>query len=253
MSQLSKSGKSPKTELGRERIVIEALALIDEKGLSSLSMRTLASRLSVYPSAIYWYVKSRNGLLAAIVEHVLADILPDAEELDWQAWVFTLMQSYRSAVMRHPNIAPLLGADLASNIGVDINVVDKLLRVLEKAGFSGDSLMNAYNSVMAGMIGFVTLELSATPADEQWVIDLRSRFSQADPERFPTIARLAGEMGNRAFVIRWVSGKSAPLDAAFESFGDALILGLKAQLGETDHYTARAASTSKRRTKRDKA
>ena len=130
MSKLSKSGRSPKTELGRERIVIEALALIDEKGLSSLSMRTLASRLSVYPSAIYWYVQSRSGLLAAIVEHVLADILPDAEELDWQAWVFTLMQSYRSAVMRHPNIAPLLGADLASNLGVDINVVDKLLRVL---------------------------------------------------------------------------------------------------------------------------
>lgn len=253
MSRSKSNPKSTRPELGRELIVSEALALIDEKGLAKLSMRALATRLSVYPSAIYWYVGSRNGLLAAIVEYVLADILPRSDEADWRNWVLNLMQSYRKAVMRHANTAPLLGADLASNLGVDVDVVDRLLRVLEKAGFNGDLLMNAYNSVMAGMIGFVTLELSATPADAQWVDELQNRFRQADPTRFPTIARLAGEMGNRAFVVRWVSGKAAPLDAAFESFGNALLLGLEAQLKNAEPYTARAASLSKRRTKRDKA
>lgn len=245
-----------KPELGLERIVSEAIALIDEKGLNKLSMRTLASKLGVYPSAIYWYVGNRNGLLAAVVEHILADILPDADEDDWKTWVFELMQSYRAAVMRHPNIAPLLGADLASNLGVDIHVVDGLLRVLEKAGFSGDHLMNAYNTVMAGMIGFVTLELSATPSDEKWVASLQNRFKQADPERFPTIARLAKEMENRAFVVRWISGQLEPLDAAFVSFGNALILGLNAQLHDITHQTAAdpvASSTSKRRTKSESA
>jgi len=217
-------------DLGLERIVDEALGLIQERGLAKLSMRELAARLSVYPSAIYWYVGSRNGLMAAMVKHVLADVLPDADESDWQHWVLSLMRSYRAAVMRHPNIAPLLGADLASNPGVDMRVVDRLLAVLERAGFRGDALFNAYNSVMAGMIGFVTLELSVAPADAAWVESMRSHFEKADPAEFPTISRLANEMKNRAFVIRWVSGHTAPLHAAYDAFIDALLKGLQAQL-----------------------
>lgn len=249
-----KKGPQPaRPELGRERIVAEALALVDEKGLAKLSMRTLATRLSVFPSAIYWYVGSRNGLLAAMVESVLADILPDANDAEWDTWVLRLMRSYRAAIMRHPNIAPLLGADLASNAGVDLQVVDRLLSVLEQAGFAGEHLTNAYNSVMAGMIGFVTLELSATPADHDWADAMQDRFRQPDPARFPAIARLANEMKNRAFVIRWIGGNAAPLDAAFESFQSALLLGLQAQLEQSRSHARRAASLSKRRTAHDKA
>jgi TetR/AcrR family tetracycline transcriptional repressor len=196
-------------------------------------MRSLAERLSVYPTAIYWYVPTRNALLAAVVEQVLGDISPGGARANgsWQDWVRCLMQGYRAAVMCHPNIAPLLGADLVSNPGVDITVVEGLLATLERAGFRNDGLLHAYNSVMAGMIGFVTLELATAPSDgEEWEKSLRDRYRDADPERFPSIRRWVDRIENRAFVVRWQNGALAPMDKTFESFIAALILGLEAQL-----------------------
>lgn len=37
-------------------------------------MRTLATRLVVYPTAIYWYVPNRKELFARVAKLVLADI-----------------------------------------------------------------------------------------------------------------------------------------------------------------------------------
>lgn len=225
--------RRPRPDIDRARIVAEALALIDERGLAALSMRSLAERLNVYPTTIYWYLETRSALLAAVVEHVLGDILPDAasQPLAWQDWASALMRSYRAAVMRHPNIAPLLGADLTSNPGVDITVVEKLLARLEEAGFRDDALLHAYNSVMAGMIGFVTLELSTAPKDDKkWAEALRDRYREADPAQFPAVRRWATIMENRVFVVRWQNGATAPMSETFEAFIEALLTGLEVAL-----------------------
>lgn len=245
--------RRPRPGIDKTRIVDEALALIDERGLSALSMRSLADRLSVYPTAIYWYVETRSALLAAVVEKVLGDILPKRtkSELPWQDWIARLMRSYRAAVMRHPNIAPLLGADLTSNPGVDITVVESLLARLEDAGFKGKDLLHAYNSVMAGMIGFVTLELSAAPEDAlEWAAALRDRYRKADPSLFPTIHRVARQIENRVFVVRWQNGADAPMTDSFEVFIAALLAGLERLITKPRHTVA-AARLSKSRTRRD--
>ena len=228
-----RTGQQPRADLSRERIVNEALALIDESGLPALSMRSLANRLGVYPTALYWYVDTRSSLLAAVVELVLGNVLPqeDGPDVPWQDWTMALMRSYRAAIMRHPNVAPLLGADLTSNPGVDMTVVESLLAHLEAAGFHDDDLLHAYNSIMAGMIGFVTLELAAAPTDdERWAETLKERYRAADIERFPTIRRWAALIENRAFVVRWHNGATAPMDDAFEHFASALLHGLEAGL-----------------------
>ena len=48
--------------LTEERIVAAALELIDAAGLSNFSLRDVARSLDVYPTAVYWYVKSRDDL-----------------------------------------------------------------------------------------------------------------------------------------------------------------------------------------------
>jgi TetR/AcrR family tetracycline transcriptional repressor len=221
--------------LDRDRIVGEALTLIDEQGLGALSMRRLAERLSVYPTAIYWYVQTRSGLLAAVVEMVLGNILPLETEygVSWQDWLVALMRAYRTAIMRHPNVAPLLGADLTSNPGVDITIVEGVLSKLEQAGFRDSNLLHAYNCVMASMIGFVTLELATAPSDgERWALALHRRYHEADSDRFPTIRRWVAKMENRAFVVRWQNGAVAPMDETFERFVAVLLIGLETQLKE---------------------
>src|SRR3954453_11578537 len=153
--------------MSKERVVEAALALIDAQGVDGVSMRGLAEALGVYPTAIYWYVENRNALLAEVVGHALRDVAPEWRGDDWQAWLKNLFRRYRAAVQRHPNIAPLIGAQLVSNAGAGAAFIDRILTVLTAAGFSGDHLVHAYNAVIAVQVGFVTLEFAPAPKEDR--------------------------------------------------------------------------------------
>lgn len=55
----------------RERIVTAALELLDDQGMDALTVRTLASRLDVRPSALYWHVRNKQELLDEMATEVM--------------------------------------------------------------------------------------------------------------------------------------------------------------------------------------
>ncbi|HEY6493238.1 MAG TPA: TetR family transcriptional regulator [Trebonia sp.] len=59
--------------LSRSQIVEAAYAVLRENGLAGLSMRHLAHDLGVQPGALYYHVASKQDLLAAVAERILAD------------------------------------------------------------------------------------------------------------------------------------------------------------------------------------
>lgn len=215
--------------LDRTKILDAALAIVDREGVDGFTIRTLAKALGVYPTAIYWYIPGRNALLAAVVDHALHDVLPAAPSDDWRDWLRQLFRRYREAVRRHPNIAPLGGAQLISNGGVRPELIDQILTVLETAGFAGDHLRRAYNVVIAVMTGFVTIEFAARPADDspEWAKEVRDAFRSVDPGQYPALARHLPEIENRAFVVRWQNGVDMPLDDSFEAYVEGAIRGLE--------------------------
>lgn len=54
-----------------------ALDLLDEVGLADLSMRRIAARLDVQPSALYWHFTSKQELLAELADLITAGIPRD--------------------------------------------------------------------------------------------------------------------------------------------------------------------------------
>lgn len=58
--------------LSRDSIGDAALRLVQAAGLSSLSMRGVATELHVAPGALYWHVDSKQELLALLAERILA-------------------------------------------------------------------------------------------------------------------------------------------------------------------------------------
>lgn len=60
--------------LSQVTVVDTALDLLREGGLPGMSMRTLATRLGVQPSALYWHVPSKQALLTAVAERVLSGV-----------------------------------------------------------------------------------------------------------------------------------------------------------------------------------
>ena len=54
--------------IDRDRIVEEALQLLNEVGIDKLSTRKLAERLGVQQPALYWHFKNRDDLVRALYE-----------------------------------------------------------------------------------------------------------------------------------------------------------------------------------------
>ncbi len=228
----SRRGRKPGGALDaltKDKIVAAALRQLDAGGLPGFSVRDVAKALDVYPAAIYWHVSSRNQLLAAMVAHVLRDIVPVAPAARWQDWLRDFFRRTRAAIRRHPNIAPLIGAQLVSNASIDFNQIERTLEVLTDAGFADERLVEAFSVVTAAQVGFVTLEFAPAPQEhvEQWSDGMRALIFSADAGRHPLVARHRARMANRSFTLRWDNGTVAPMDRAFELYVDTVIAGLE--------------------------
>ncbi len=217
-------------KLSRARIARAALECLDEVGFAGFGLRGVARALSVFPGALYWHMPGgREALLAAAAGEAVRNILPDFDAArSWQDWLRALFRNYRQAIRDHPNIAPILGSQLLSNIDLDLDLVDAILAVLHRAGFRDADLIATYNTVVAAMVGFTTLEFAPLPSERvtDWQLAVRQRLSGVDPGRHPYLGRYLDRMCNRAFMARWENGISVPLDAAFDVYVETVIRGL---------------------------
>ena len=67
-------------QLNRETILNASFDILHEYGLGDLSMRRLARNLEVAPGALYWHFPSKQALLGAVADKILAT--PDAVPAD---------------------------------------------------------------------------------------------------------------------------------------------------------------------------
>ncbi|WP_447912941.1 TetR family transcriptional regulator [Microbacterium phyllosphaerae] len=99
------------TRHDRDGVARAALTLLDEVGLADLSMRRIASRLDVQPSALYWHFTSKQELLAALADHVTSTIPRD------DADVLTTARSIRDALFTYRDGAELVLSTYALQLG----------------------------------------------------------------------------------------------------------------------------------------
>ncbi|MGW7575456.1 TetR/AcrR family transcriptional regulator C-terminal domain-containing protein [Streptomyces sp. NPDC054765] len=91
-----------KVKLSRETVVAEALDLLDEVGLDTVSTRRLAKRLGVEQPSLYWYFRTKKELLhamaaAAMAPHATAPLPTPAE--DWRDWFLENTRSFRRTLL----------------------------------------------------------------------------------------------------------------------------------------------------------
>lgn len=89
-------------KLDRDKVVAEALMMLDEGGLAAMSTRRLAQRLAVEQPALYWHFRDKAALLAAMAEAAMEPYakapLPAPPD-DWQAWFIDNMRSFRRTLL----------------------------------------------------------------------------------------------------------------------------------------------------------
>jgi AcrR family transcriptional regulator len=91
--------------LSREAIAAAAVHIADTEGLDALSMRRLAAELGAGTMTLYHYVRTKDELLALVVDAVMGEVvLPPTVSLpvDWRAAVTAVAQRSRVTLLRHP-------------------------------------------------------------------------------------------------------------------------------------------------------
>jgi AcrR family transcriptional regulator len=195
--------------LTAQAIAQAALAIVDREGLEQLSMRTVASELSVGTMSLYRYVSSRDELIGLVMDEAVGGVdLTVAGGAGWRERVELLVQRVRKAIRAHPAVVPLLLTRRHSS-SASLRWGEAMLNALKEAGLEGSARALAFRALLSYLVGAVQVEhygpLSGAGTQA---------IAQLSPAEFPCLAE-AAQLARRVSV-----------DDEFQTGLDLLLSGL---------------------------
>ncbi|MCW2522368.1 MAG: transcriptional regulator, TetR family [Frankiales bacterium] len=178
-------------------MIERALQLADAESLAAVSIRRLASDFHVTPMALYWHVKNKDELLAAMGDDFYDHIeISDLAGRDWFEVLRLVVERLVSSLRRHPASAGLAVARILHSERGQV-LTELTLSVLRDAGFSvgrsADVARTALHTAVTLVAGLPGAELDV-PADERDAALARKRAEIAalPADRFPCL-RVSGD------------------------------------------------------------
>ena len=171
--------------LDRQRIVAEAVALLDAEGLDGVTTRKLAARLGVQSPTLYWHLPNKAALVTAIADAILdqqfGDMSPPESDQHWQEWLSGLAERLRRALLAHPDGARVISA---SQLSVTMAAISELaMSTLVARGIPLRQARVIVLTVERFTVGHVLEEQAPRPDAEA----LKSFDMAAFAEQHPTV------------------------------------------------------------------
>ncbi|MBB4932062.1 AcrR family transcriptional regulator [Lipingzhangella halophila] len=198
--------------LSAERIITEALRIIDGQGLRRLTMRRLGDTLQVEAMAIYHHFPlGKEQLFNAIVEYVTdvtrncesgdapgedgepaddgpaeaeEEAEPAADDRPWDERLRTWAHDYRAALLRHAGALTLL-INRRPESAAAMRALESHYAAFAEAGLRGPAIVDAAAALDSYVTGAVIHQVRSE--------GLGSPDPAAIDGRFPTVALLAQE------------------------------------------------------------
>jgi len=161
-----------------------AVALADQSGIDSLSMRRLGQELGVEAMSLYNHVANKDDLLNGITDLVLSEIELPAEG-SWKEALRRHAISAHDVLVSHPWACRLaLSPDRTSMVSVQR--AEWMLRQLREGGFSPEVTYHAYHALDSHILGFTLWQLGHGIADAEQLRELAAEFFRGfGPEEYP--------------------------------------------------------------------
>ena len=148
------TGRRP-LDLTAEEIVRTAIEIFETEGLPAVSMRTVAARLGVSPVPVYDRVGTKESLLAAMADHLLADVVAPAKpDQDWREYATDWATALRDRLGGTRDAWQLIGGRRSAYVEAS----KPLVETLQKAGFAEDAAVQACRLLIWAIAGFVVVE-----------------------------------------------------------------------------------------------
>ena len=188
--------------LSRDQILAVALKILDENGITGISMRKLASTLDVEAMSLYYHVKDKQDLLGGVCDLVLSKIEHPNPALPWDQRLETIALNLYAALIQHPALVIILASEQGSPSDIKVmQGIDTLVAILAESGLSPQHQVNAFRGLLAMCFGFVlshtqglskTKELAQAEWDKwdssKWNADTLPHLAQLAPQFLQTHA-----------------------------------------------------------------
>lgn len=148
--------------LSRDRVLGAAVALADDGGIESLSMRRLAGELGVVPMALYKHVTNKEQLLDGMLDVIVGAIDPPAYGTDWKSAVRQRILATRRSLLRHPWAFTVIESRTTPT-PVVMQYLESIIGTFRTGGFSVDLTHHVMHALGSRVWGF-TRELFVSPS-----------------------------------------------------------------------------------------
>jgi AcrR family transcriptional regulator len=192
MTTATGGARADRTKLDRDAIIAAGLELAAVPGTTSISVRDLGTHLGSDPTAIYRHFRSKNDLMAALLDdltvHAIAEIDEDPE--DWDGRLRHLARATLEWMSRYPAI----GAEaivLTTHGPGELGAIELTLDAFRRAGLDGDDAVRHYALLASHMLASAAGIARARAEYGEHHSGGSPWFDEpplADPRRYPLIA-----------------------------------------------------------------
>jgi AcrR family transcriptional regulator len=148
-----------RTPLSRERVLRAAVALADQSGIESLTMRRLGEAVGVEAMSLYNHVANKDALLDGMVDLVFGEIELPTVGSDWKSAMRRRAISARAVLSRHRWAIGLM--ESRSTPGpATLRHHDAVIGCLREAGFPVALTAHAFSVLDSYIYGFALQEAS---------------------------------------------------------------------------------------------
>ncbi|HUO74951.1 MAG TPA: TetR/AcrR family transcriptional regulator C-terminal domain-containing protein [Solirubrobacteraceae bacterium] len=197
--------------LTREEIAAAALALADAEGFQAVSMRRVAVELGVGTMTLYYYVQTKDELLALMNDAMMGEVLVPEGELpsDWRAALELIAHRSRAACRRHPWAITGSPGVMGPNA---MRHFEQSLAAVEPLDLDFATRLEIISMVDDYVFGFALRELRDEDerleqgGSDQWVQAMAGYVeAQLATGSFPQMERIVGGKGALAAIERLVA------------------------------------------------
>ena len=197
----------PRRPLDAEGILAAAIAIADREGLDAVSIRRIAAALDARPMSIYDHFDSKDDLLSAMADRILAELLvPGASAGDWREAVRALAHRNYALFLSHPWYVILFGRRPVWGPNA-LAVAVQAAHAFDPLPLDPDLRWTLLGTVLDYVLGY-SLRVIASPAPEAF----GELLSGAELARRPELASLPPNMRSRTSVERFEAGLELVLD-----------------------------------------
>jgi AcrR family transcriptional regulator len=185
--------------LSKERIVAAAIEILDAGGESALTFRALAARLATGSGAIYWHVASKNDLLTAATDDIIARVVTDvASSAEPQEAIRAIALGAFDAIDAHPWVGTQLSREPWQPAILQIlEGVGGQLQALGVPGRAQFACASALVNYILGLAGQYAAGARLLPRDTDrtaFLATVAAQWAQLDPAEYPFVHQVATQL-----------------------------------------------------------